>query len=181
MSGKGTHGRFPVPCLLATVLSVGTVMTFAAPGAVPAGAATVTSCTESALDAAVVAGGTVSFSSAGVITLTQPLPIAPNENLTIDGGNAVAIGNQEVQIAHIAGGSVTFRNITLEQATVHGSNGVSGEAGTAGTAGAPGEGGAGARRRATTGRPGREGPTARTAPPALPVRTARAPRVGRST
>ena len=148
--------------LLAVAAAVSTASLAAGVGTGPCGASgpgtVVSSCTESALDSAVAAGGAVTFSCSGTITLTNPLPIAGGENLSIDGGNQVTIsGDDLVQIAKVSGGNVTFANIALVDGLVQGITGGGGNDGANGPAGKGGVGGASATVVGQDGSPGGAG------------------------
>jgi hypothetical protein len=97
-------------------------------------------CDEANLQAAVAAGGTITFGCDGVITLTQTLNITKPTTLdgtghtvTISGGNAVGLFSVN------PGVTASFMNLTLANGCAAGSNGV---AGPPVTDGQPGLGGA---------------------------------------
>src|SRR5580693_4587663 len=105
MSAARLFGQRFIQSVAAVLLTGGTAMVAIgvdAPGAAAAGGTVVSSCTESALDAAVSAGGSITFSCSGTIILSQPLPLANGESLSINGGNTVALsGGGLVPIASI--------------------------------------------------------------------------------
>jgi hypothetical protein len=97
-------------------------------------------CDEADLQAAVAAGGTITFGCDGVITLTKTLAVT--KPTTLDGtGHAVTIsGGHAVQLFSVNSGvTAGFINLTLANGYAAGSNGV---AGPPITAGQPGMGGA---------------------------------------
>jgi hypothetical protein len=116
----------------------------------------VSDCTQDALRSAVAAGGLVTFSCSGTITLTSQLVVTTGQDVTLDGtGQAVTIsGGGTTRIFDVTGGSLTLTDLTLTDGLATGKSGRAGAAGAAGVDGQPGNGGNGGK---PNGRPGQSG------------------------
>ena len=115
--------------------------------AAPAGATSsnvVTTCDEPTLLAALSGGGSVTFSCSGTILLTNPIVIASDQDVTIDGtGSTVTLdGGAATQLFQVAG-RLQLRNLTLDHGLASAAAGAAGTAGDAGDPGVAGNGGAG--------------------------------------
>jgi hypothetical protein len=100
---------------------------------------TLTSCSWSALNAAVQVGGTVTFGVACPdLQFSQPIVIGSSLDVTIDAnGHTVAFDGQGLtRLFGVEGGGLTIDGITLENGRVTGAPGAGGAAGAAGQAGA---------------------------------------------
>src|SRR5580692_952979 len=91
----------------------------AAPARPRAEASVVSSCTQQALRAAIAAGGVVTFSCGGTITLTSQLVVTAGQDVTVNGtgsgtGSGVTIsGGQTTRIFDVTGGTLALIGITL--------------------------------------------------------------------
>ena len=85
--------------------------------AVPAHAGVVVSaCTETALKASLMGGGTVTFSCSGTITLTSTITIAANTTIDGSGQNVIISGGGAVRVFVVNSGFT----LNLNQLTVTG-------------------------------------------------------------
>jgi hypothetical protein len=124
-----------------------------------------TSCTFSALKAAVAAGGTVDYGancSSPPITFTSKLSVASGLTVDIeaDGHTVTFDGADTVRLFQVTGGKLTIGGITLEDAVADGTNGQAGgngATGTTGTSGGPGANGTNATSPGANGGPGMPG------------------------
>jgi predicted outer membrane repeat protein len=75
----------------------------------------VTTCTETALDAALSGGGLVTFACDGTITLSHQKTISADTTLDASGRNVILDGGNSVRIFNInPGASLTLRHLTLQ-------------------------------------------------------------------
>jgi hypothetical protein len=97
------------------------------------GSGTVTTCTQSALQAALAGGGTVLFDCSGTITLTNTLLISSNTALDGNSNAIVISGGNGVRLFQVAS-NVNFqiKGLTLADGRVIGTNGLDGHPATPG-------------------------------------------------
>jgi predicted outer membrane repeat protein len=90
----------------------------APPSANVVGTGSAPSCTEAALEAALLAGGTVTFNCGGAATIAITSPKAVSNTVTVDGGTVITLsGNLQSRLFDVAAsGVLTLQNITLDQA-----------------------------------------------------------------
>lgn len=94
-------------------LSVTAGLTQAAPNGGVVGTGTPGSCTDSALNTALIGGGTVTFDCGGPATITATLKTI-SANTTIDGGNNITLTSTSGQLFNISSGvGLTLTNLTI--------------------------------------------------------------------
>ena len=159
--------RLSLPVAVAWIMIVSPAVASEAPlGGRPAeasaGPTILVSCTWSALQAAVAAGGTVEFGCSGTITVPSTMVIGSGESLILDGaGQSVVLQGEKPtgspavnteRIFKVDGGSLVLDDLTLEGAELLPAPGADGQPGTNGTGGPNGSGDNG-----TPGGPGTSG------------------------
>src|SRR5690348_8285989 len=126
---------------------------------------TLTTCTPSDYDAAVAAGGTVTFAvDCPNLVPSVPVSVPAGKVLDVEGnGHNVALnGGGKRRLFTVSGGSLTVRGVTIKSgaaapaASANGARGANGTNGTVGTNGAPGSAG-GAGGNGGPGSPGTNG------------------------
>src|SRR5581483_1473825 len=142
--------------LSASLLAAGVLATVTA---APASAASVTTCTESALKAAIAKGGFVWIRCSGTITLSSEIDIASGQSVFVTGllHKVTISGNKLTRIFHVMGGRLTLSHLTLTKGLALGANGVTGGDGSAGVDGAGGNGGNGGAPNGQAGGAGTNG------------------------
>ena len=148
-----------VPAFVGAAIIVGGATGIVGTGTASAGPATVISvCTLANFEAAVAAGGTVTFATNCSLTLTNTVKVPSSLNLTINGGGfTVSLsGDTSVQLFSVKGGTLAITGITLGQGTSRGATGKDGMAGASGTTGANGANGTGSKAGGA-GKPGGAG------------------------
>lgn len=117
----------PVVALLLGTLAAGRPASGAVVGTGSAG-----SCTETALDGALAAGGNVTFNcGSGNVTITLTTPKTITGTVTLDGGRKITLsgGNALRPFAVEAGGHLTLTNVTLQNGGSTGDGGCVANAG----------------------------------------------------
>lgn len=112
--------RFAVLTALTTILLIlgllGHLPALAAPADSVVGDGTAASCDGNALEAAIMAGGSVTFDCGGVHTiLANTMVVDSGLNVVVDGGGLITVSGEELRQLFIvnAGASLTLNNITL--------------------------------------------------------------------
>ena len=153
----------------------------------PAATGLLTSCSFTALQSAVAAGGTVDYgtscqSTPVTFTSTIFVPAGLTVDVEANGHSVTFSGAFKVRLFEVTGGKLTIGHITMSEAQVSaagGTTGGNGGAGTTGSSGATGANGPTAPRRARTAprpRPAAMAVRRRRARRAAPAGPARSPR-----